>query len=143
MAKIDSRFFVPEGSHPIIEAPWSPIFDPVKESLQVMYLDKDIIPGAFYVDCHWFWPGDWPQHQPAVKPHTHTFDEVLAYFGTNPDDPYDLGGVIEIWIDGKQNITDRTFMAFIPAGTLHGPILRKRIDRPIFHFAVGTGQSYF
>ena len=127
-----------------VEAPWSPEFKP-EEMKKVLFLDNEIIDGAFYVECRWLWAGDWPQTKPVndlLKPHKHTFNEVIAYFGTNYDDPYDLGGEVEIWIDGKQTITDRTFMAFVPAGTEHGPIYVRRVDKPIFHFTAGTTQLY-
>lgn len=146
MTELDKRFFVPEGKGPKIEAPWTPVFDPLKEARRIMYLDKDIVPGAFYMECVWFWPGDWPSQKgvgSAPKPHTHPFGEVIGYFGTNPADPYDLGGEVEIWIDGKQNITNRTVMAFIPAGTVHCPIFIKRVDRPIFHITSGSSQTYY
>jgi hypothetical protein len=49
---------------------------------------------------------------------------------------------MDFWIDGKQNIIDKSFIAFIPAGTKHGPITINRIDRPIFHFTSGMGEHY-
>jgi hypothetical protein len=78
----------------------------------------------------------------VIKEHNHEFNETIAYIGTNPDDPYDLGGELDFWIDGKQNIIDRSFVAFIPAGTKHGPITINRIDRPIFHFTAGMAVHY-
>lgn len=55
----------------------------------------------------WFWPGPgfWPNQ--LIKADTHDFDEVLAFFGTNPDDPYDLGGEMEIWLDDEKHINDQ------------------------------------
>ena len=47
------------------------------------YLDGGVIPGAFYCETHWF-------HKPtkySPKEHTHDFDETLAFFGGDPDDP--------------------------------------------------------
>ena len=48
----------------------------------------------------------------------------------------------EVWIDGKQNVIDRSFVAYIPAGTKHGPITINRIDKPIFHFTAGMAVHY-
>jgi hypothetical protein len=36
----------------------------------------------------------------------------------------------------------RNFLAFIPAGMKHSPLIVRRVDRPIFHFVVGTGKEY-
>ena len=62
--------------------------------------------------------------------------------GTNPEDPYDLCGEVEFWIDGEQNIIDRSFIVFVPAGIKLGPLSIRRIDRPIFRFTAGMGTSY-
>jgi quercetin dioxygenase-like cupin family protein len=53
-----------------------------------------------------------------------------------------LNGEIEIWIDGKKNILDKSFIAFIPAGVVHGPINIRKITKPMFHFAAGMGKKY-
>ena len=45
-------------------------------------------------------------------------------------------------IDGKKNIIDKSFLAFIPAGTEHCPLTILRIDKPIFHFTAGMGKEY-
>lgn len=116
---------------------------------RIVYLDSEVVPDAsFYVEALWFWPGQRPEPQPGemakpgVEPHTHPFDEMIAFFGTNPDDIHDLGGEVELWIDGEQHIIDRSFVAFIPAGIEHCPLNLRRIDRPIFHFTAGPGKMY-
>jgi hypothetical protein len=105
-------------------------------------MDNEVIPGAFYAECVWVWPWGWEKPSPGVPPHTHPFDEVLAYFGTNLDDPHDLGGEVELWLEDEQFILDKTFIAFIPAGMKHCPLRTLRVDRPMFHFTMGPGQKY-
>jgi hypothetical protein len=106
------------------------------------------VPGAkFYAEALWFWPRQnsptpRPGEEPGVKPHTHPFPEMIAFFGTNPDDIHDLCGEIELWIDGEQHIITKSFVAFIPAGVVHCPLKIRRIDRPIFHFTAGPGKVY-
>ena len=144
MANWDKRYIVTELKQKIVEAPWTPQFADT-EGRRLISLDSDVVKGGFYMETAWFFPGKWPESKGeigTVKAHTHDFDEAVAYVGTNPDDPYDLGGEIELWIDGKQNIIDRSFIAFIPAGVEHCPLTIRRIDRPIFHFTAGTGRSY-
>ncbi len=144
MAKWDKKYIVTELKQKIVEAPWTPQFSD-NEGRRLISLDSDVIKGAFYMETAWFLPGKWPESKGevgTVKAHSHDYDEVVAYVGTNPDDPYELGGEIELWIDGKQNIIDKSFIAFIPAGIEHCPLTIRRIDRPIFHFTSGTGRSY-
>ena len=107
-----------------------------------MYLDSEVIHGAFYVESVWFWPTE-EEDTSSPDPHTHDFDEVIAFFGTNRDDLNDLGAEIELWIDGEKNLMTESFLAFIPAGIEHCPLKILSITRPVFHFAVGQGKSYF
>ena len=103
------------------------------------YLDDDVIKGAFYVECVWFWKG---MDKPEVDAHTHDFDEVLAFLGTNPEDPHDLCGEVELWLDDEKYILTKSCLVFIPRGLKHCPMLIRRADRPIFHFSAGTSGKY-
>ncbi len=145
MAKWDEKYFVTKLKQNIVEAPWSPVFSD-KEAMRLLSLDSEVIKGAFYMETAWFWPGKWPEtksDEGKVKTHTHSYDEAIAFIGSNPDDPYDLGGEVELWVDGKQNILDKSFIAFIPAGTAHCPLVIRKVDKPIFHFTAGIGKKYF
>ena len=98
------------------------------------YLDGGVVPGAFYVESHWF-------HKPtkySPKKHTHDFDETLAFFGCDPDDPMNLHGQVELWIEDECQILTESCLVYIPAGTQHCPMNIVRADRPIFHFSVGN-----
>ena len=144
MADWDKRYFVTELQEKVGGASWSPTFSD-NEAMRLLSLDSDVLKGAFYMETAWFWPGKWPEtkgEEGVVKEHSHEFAETVAFIGTNPDDIYDLGGEVEFWIDGKQNIIDRSFLAFLPAGTKHGPLSLRRVDRPIFHFTAGMRGSY-
>ena len=107
----------------------------------VMWLDGDIIPGAFYSESVWIWP-ECASEKPAAQAHTHDFTEAITFFGTNFEDPKDLCGEVELWLDGEKHIMTRSFMAYIPAGMIHCPLIVRRVARPIFHFTVGLGREY-
>lgn len=144
MGNWDSRYIVTELRSSVGDAPWTPQFTE-KEASRVLSLDNNVLQGGFYSETAWFWPGDWPAgkgEEGTIKEHTHEFPEIIAFIGSNPNDVYDLGGEIEIWIDGKQNIIDKSFLAFLPAGVKHGPIRIKKASRPIFHFTAGPSGSY-
>ena len=144
MADWDKKYFITELREKVGGASWSPTFSD-NEAMRLISLDSDVLKGAFYMETAWFWPGQWPATKGdtgVVKEHSHEFDETVAYIGTDPDDPYSLCGEIEFWIDGKQNILDKSFIAFVPAGIKHGPLTIRRIDKPIFHFTAGMGGRY-
>jgi hypothetical protein len=145
VANWDKKYFITELKQVDHGAPWSPKFNE-KEATRLLCLDDEVIKGAFYMETAWFWPGGWPAskgEEGTGKAHVHKYDEVVAFVGTNPVNPYDLGGEVELWVDDKQNILDRSFIAFIPAGTMHCPLKILRVDKPIFHFTLGLGKQYY
>ncbi len=74
------------------------------------------------------------------QPHKHEYSELLVYLGTNPDDPDELGGEIEVWLgEGKEleKITLTTSSSLlIPPGLAHLPLFYKNLYRPITHVLV-------
>jgi hypothetical protein len=109
---------------------------------RLFWLDSDVIPGAFYSECVWIWPECASATRVAAKAHTHPFTEIVTFFGTNPDDPRDLCGEVEFWIEDEKHVMTTSFMAYIPAGMKHCPLIARRVDRPIFHFTIGPGKQY-
>ncbi len=120
----------------------------------VVWMDSTVLPGAFYAEGVWFWPQarenmpirkltpEEAKKNPVLAPHSHAFPELLSYFGTNTDDPSDLGGVIEFWLEDEQFIMEKSFVVYIPENVRHCPLKTLRIDRPMFHFTMGPGQMY-
>lgn len=110
------------------------------ESLWVATLDDEVIPGAFYVDCHWI--SKWPSEDTLEKAHWHDFVEVLVFIGCNQEDPHDLGGEVSIWLDEKKEVLTRSCIVFVPQGTKHCPIQFNRIERPIFFMTMAPVKKY-
>ena len=79
---------------------------------------------------------------PGLAPHTHEYNEILAFFGTNPDDIHDLGGDLEIWLEDEKHEINKSCLIFIPAGMKHCPLRTTRLERPIIHFAFRTEGKY-
>lgn len=105
---------------------------------RVLYLDDEVVEGAFYVASSWFFK----ETGPGPQAHVHDFDEVLAFYGTNPDDVYDLCGEVEFWIEDEKFMMTKSFVAYIPKGVKHCPLQVHRADRPIFHFSTGSQGMY-
>jgi hypothetical protein len=110
--------------------------------IQLLYLDNEIVKNALYTECTWIMPGGELPKTAEAKPHWHDFDEVVTFIGNNVADPYDLGGEIEMWLEGEPQILTKSCLLFIPKGMKHCPLIIKRVDRPIFHTAMGTGGIY-
>lgn len=110
-----------------------------KYAKRILWLDDQVVEGAFHMNTAWYLKSASTLED---TPHTHDSDEIIGFFGNNPEDPYDLGGEIEIWLEDEQHIITKTSLLFIPAGMKHCPLVLRRVNRPIFHFTVVPGGQY-
>jgi hypothetical protein len=111
-----------------------------KFAKRILWMDDKVVEGAFHMNVAWYL-------KPTAKtiedkPHVHDTDEIIGFFSSDPDNPYDLGGEVEIWLEDEKHVIDRSVMIFVPAGMVHCPLVIKRVDRPIFHFTTVTGGQY-
>jgi len=105
-------------------------------------LNEDVIKDTpFFTDVGWIWPKS-EKIVMAGESHSHEFDEIITLFGTNPDDPRDLCGEVEFWIEDEKYKITNSFVIFMPKGTMHCPIIFHKVERPIFHFIVGHAGKY-
>ncbi|MEM2424861.1 MAG: hypothetical protein QXK73_06390 [Candidatus Bathyarchaeia archaeon] len=76
------------------------------------------------------------------RPMYHTTDEIFLFLGTNPNDVMDLGGEIEFWLGigdrAEKYIINKPSVIFVPAGTVHCPIVARNVRRPIKQIIVYT-----
>jgi mannose-6-phosphate isomerase-like protein (cupin superfamily) len=105
-----------------------------------LYVDEEVVPGAYYFMAAW-WKKITGKGSPAEE-HDHAFDEYLVFLGTNPEDPNDLCGEVELWIGGEKHIITKSCAVFIPAGLKHAPIYFRKIERPIWYLATGPTEKY-
>ena len=109
---------------------------------RLLWMDANVVPGAFQMNTSWY------LHASDVRPlyghdeHVHTFDEMIGFLGSNHDDPYDLGGVIEIGINGEMHRLTKSSMIFMPAGLKHLPLSIIELNRPILHFSISLSPFY-
>jgi hypothetical protein len=108
-----------------------------KWATRILWLDEEIVEGAYQMNCSWY--RKMPEKQMEAS-HTHDADEIIGFFGSDPENANDLNGEIEFWIeDEKFNLTKSTLI-FVPAGVKHCPLIIRKINKPIFHFTtVKTG----
>jgi len=109
-----------------------------KFATRILWMDDKVVEGAFQMNCSWYLR---PPAKQMSTSHTHDCDEIIGFFGSNPQDPYDLGAEIEFWLEDEQYILTKSCMIFVPKGMKHCPLILKRVDRPVFHFTtVNAGQ---
>ncbi len=108
-----------------------------------LYIDKELngtLKGAYYLEtCMILRTGTIDY---LTKPHSHSFDEYLLFLGTNPEDQFDLGGEVELWLGGEKHVVTRTCAVFAPAGMPHCPLIVHKVDRPFIFITTGPGLGY-
>ena len=75
-----------------------------KYAKRILWLDDQVVEGAFHMNTAWYLKAASTLED---TPHTHDSDEIIGFFGNNPEDPYDLGGEIEIWLEDEQHVEGR------------------------------------
>jgi hypothetical protein len=106
---------------------------------RILWMDENVVEGAFHMNTAWFINASTTTEN---EPHVHNSDEIIGFFGNNADDPYDLGGEVEIWLEDEKHILTKSSLLFIPAGMKHCPLILRRVDRPIFHFTIVASGQY-
>ena len=101
-------------------------------------INSDIIPGATHLSLvHYVNPGlhDTPTH-------THDVDEIVGFFGSDPEDVDSLNGVMRFFIDGEWVEFDKSCFIFIPAGVEHCPYEVVSLEKPIIHISMLPTSTY-
>ncbi len=111
------------------------------------WVDGNNMPGAFQMNTSWWYKANRESvlsntESPVGRPHTHSYPEILGFYGSDPDDPDNLGGEVELYLDGEVQVITKSSMVFIPPNMPHCPLLVNRVDRPIFHFSVVMNNEY-
>ena len=68
--------------------------------------------------------------------HVHETDELIIYYGSDPENPTALNGEIEFILGGESHVINKSTILYIPAGIPHSKPLVNRVDRPIFHMSM-------
>ncbi len=130
--------FVQHSPGPVMDPEFTRIYH--KFARRILWMDGEVCPGAFQMNTVWY--SAVPERDPIFPEHVHDADELIGFFSSDPNDPYDLGAEVEFTIDGEAHLLTQTTMIFVPAGLKHNPLRILRVDRPIFHFSAVTKAHY-
>ncbi|MDR2530847.1 MAG: hypothetical protein LBC65_04835 [Oscillospiraceae bacterium] len=111
-----------------------------KFAKRVLWMDSDVVPGAFQMNTAWY--HSVPERDPIFTEHSHPYDELIGFYGSDKDDPYNLNGVIEFAINGEPHRLTRSTMIFLPGGFSHNPMRILEVNKPIFHFSIVMNNDY-
>jgi hypothetical protein len=111
-----------------------------ERATRILWLEDWVIEGAPSIISSWYWKATETEGVPS---HTHDFDEVIGFFGSDPQNPHDLGGEVEFWLEDEKYFLKNSCLIFIPKGLRHCPLRVVKVDRPIFFLAVSVTNKYF
>jgi hypothetical protein len=122
--------------------PGTPEFQAIykKFAERILWIDDRVCPGAFQMNTAWY--KEVPERDPIFLEHSHPYDELIGFFGSDPDDPHDLKAEIEFSIEGEAHLLTRSSLIFVPGGLCHNPMRILRVDQPVFHFSVVMSPTY-
>ncbi len=118
---------------------------------RVHWIDGNNVPGSFQLNTAWYFK---PNRDLLLGPnaeteafgkwecHVHDVDEMLCFYGSDPENPFDLGGEVEFIMGEETYVLTKSSLIFIPAGIPHSTPLVNRVDRPIFHFSAVLSSEY-
>jgi hypothetical protein len=114
------------------------------KATNLLWLDDKTYPGTFYIENHWIWSLSGPMPKPPDNfpaSHSHDFDEVQGFFGSQQSDPYDLGAEIDFYLEDELYTFNKTCFIFIPRGMKHLPMTIKKIWSPFMWLTAGNGKT--
>jgi hypothetical protein len=78
--------------------------------------------------------------------HTHRYEEIYLFSGTDPDDPEDLGGEIELWLglgkSAEKFMITKSTAVIMPPGLPAGPVVFRKVNRPILWVVILDNPTY-
>jgi len=110
-----------------------------ERATRILWLEDEIVKGAFSVICSWYWKATETEGSPS---HVHDFDEVVGFLGSDPQNPQDLGGEVEFWLEDEKYMLTRSCLIYAPKGMRHCPLRVTRVDRPFMFLAISMTAKY-
>jgi len=110
--------------------------------------DKPVRGSNQFLEVVWIWDEGAAAVNPDRPPHSHGFDEVFVFLGSNREDPNDLGGEVEFWLgegkDTEKYLLNTSTCIFVPRGLVHLPMIFRKIKRPflLVTFGVNMGKEW-
>ena len=111
-----------------------------KFAKRILWMDGNVCPGAIQMNTAWYFAV--PERDPIFPEHEHAQAELIGFYSSDSNNPYDLGATIEFAIGGENHRLTKSSLLYIPAGVKHGPMRILEVKRPVFHFSVVVNAEY-
>jgi hypothetical protein len=110
-----------------------------RQSPTMTHISGVQIPGVkVYIEAGWIWGV--VDHSLPEMSHPN-FEEIVLHFGSDPENPEDLGAEMDFNIGGEPKTFTSTFGVFLPKGVVHGPLTFKEARKPYVEMAIMLGAG--
>ena len=142
--EIPAEATIPQGTY---ARNWIERYEPVDGRLpeapegfltRLLWIDAKKLTGAPYLEAVWFHT----VNNTGPETHTHDFDEIIGFFGTDINHPEELNAELSFYIGDETIPVTKSCLVYVPRGVEHSPILVPKMDRSIIHFSGGNGGDY-
>jgi hypothetical protein len=114
---------------------WMPKELKGRQNPTMTFMSDDLVPGSkTYIEVGWIY--QMPDPNPHILRHEHDYDEIVMHFGSDPDNPEELGAEIDFGIGDETVKITKTSAIFVPKGVPHGPLVWKKVDKPHIQMAM-------
>ena len=104
------------------------------------YMSNDLVEGCNkHIDISWIY--EIPEPNPHIFEHTHNYDKIVFFVGSDPFNLEDLGGEIEYYLGGQSIKLNTTSALYIKKGVKHGPAVWKSFKRPHLEISIILGHE--
>jgi hypothetical protein len=78
------------------------------------------------------------------KAHAHDYDQFLFFLGGNPVNMADFGAEVELYLGEEQekHVINATSAVHVPKGLVHGPLIYRKVDKPIIFVDAFLAAGY-
>ena len=107
-------------------------------------LSEELVSEFHNFECNFNFVGVLAPQVLADPPHKHNCDEILFFISTDPNNPVDLGGEVELALgeEWERHTITTSAIVCIPKGLQHCPIYFKKVDRPFYFGHLLAAGSY-
>lgn len=134
-----ARYLVTEPLRELGAPPAPPVAN--RQDSSMTFMSNDLVPGSnVYVEFSWVY--GIPDPNPHILEHVHEdYNEIVVHIGSDPNNPHDLGGELELSMEGEPLVINKTSALYVPRGMKHGPIIWKKFSRPHLQMSIVLGAG--
>ena len=128
----------------ILTEPKVKIIERKQTSKPTFRLSEELMDGIKKFNTNFNFVAILAPHVLVDPPHKHDRDELLFFISTDPENPIDLGGEVEIALgdEWEKHVIKTSAIICLPRGMAHCPVYVRKVERPFYFGHLLMASSY-